>query len=277
MARTPDGPPPAPVAARVRIRYAKRGRLRFTSHRDVARALERALRRAGTPVAHSAGFNPHPKISYVGASPTGAASEAEYLEIGLVRSVDSRALGEALDAALPAGIDVLECVAAGPGSLAERIDGTCWRLDLPGVPVELLRRAVDAFLATEHVAVPRVTKSGRREVDARTAVVSAVVAEPDPSASSGGSSGDCAILRMVVRLVTPAVRPNDVLAALRIVADFSPPVPALVTRLAQGRLDDGGRLADPLAPDRATTAPGGPPAVGVSEDPAPSLHAPSAG
>ena len=76
MSRQPSTPPPPPVVARVRIRYAKRGRLRFTSHRDFARALERAVRRAAAPIAYSAGFSPHPRISYVGATPTGVASEA---------------------------------------------------------------------------------------------------------------------------------------------------------------------------------------------------------
>ena len=83
MARQPEGPPPPPTVQKLRIRYAKRGRLRFASHRDLARTLERALRRAQVPMAFSAGFSPHPKISYLGAAPTGAASEAEYLEIGL--------------------------------------------------------------------------------------------------------------------------------------------------------------------------------------------------
>ena len=59
------------------------GRLRFTSHRDFQRAFERALRRAALPMAYSAGFSPHPKISYVGAAPTGTASEAEYLELAV--------------------------------------------------------------------------------------------------------------------------------------------------------------------------------------------------
>ena len=72
MARQPDGPPPPPTVQKLRIRYAKRGRLRFASHRDLARTLERALRRAQVPMAFSAGFSPHPKISYVGAAPTGA-------------------------------------------------------------------------------------------------------------------------------------------------------------------------------------------------------------
>ena len=112
--RTPSGPPPPPVVQRLRIRYAKRGRLRFTSHRDFARAFERALRRADIPMAYSAGFSPHPKISYVGASPTGVASEAEYLEIGLARECDPDAVRTAIDTALPDGLDIVEVVPAGP-------------------------------------------------------------------------------------------------------------------------------------------------------------------
>src|SRR6195952_453232 len=149
MARQPDGPPPPPTVQKLRIRYAKRGRLRFASHRDLARTLERALRRAAIPMAFSAGFSPHPKISYLGAAPTGAASEAEYLEIGLAQRCDPEAVRTALDAALPADVAVLECVEAaeGTGSLADRIDAAVWRVELPGVAPEVLAAAVAAFLA----------------------------------------------------------------------------------------------------------------------------------
>src|SRR5690349_6943223 len=105
----------------MRVRYAKRGRLRFTSHRDFSRAFERALVRARIPMAYSSGFNPHPRISYAGASPTGAASEAEYLEIGLAQQVDPATLAGQLDEALPEGLDVLQVVEARPGSLAGRL------------------------------------------------------------------------------------------------------------------------------------------------------------
>src|SRR3954454_8528177 len=115
MARQPEGPAPPPVVQRLRVRYAKRGRLRFTSHRDFARAFERALRRAGVPMAFSAGFTPHPKISYIGAAPTGAASEAEDLEIGLAERRDPEAVRAALDAALPPAVAVLECVEVAEG------------------------------------------------------------------------------------------------------------------------------------------------------------------
>ena len=115
-----DSPPQqAPPVQRLRIRYAKRGRLRFTSHRDFSRAFERAVFRARVPMAYSSGFNPHPRISYAGAAPTGSASEAEYLEIALAEVVDPAASHAALDEAMPDGLDVLEVVES-PGGAAGR-------------------------------------------------------------------------------------------------------------------------------------------------------------
>lgn len=246
MARQPDGPPPPPTVQKLRIRYAKRGRLRFASHRDLARTLERALRRASVPMAFSAGFSPHPKISYLGAAPTGAASEAEYVEIGLSVRCDPEAVRAGLDASLPDEVAILECVEAGEGtgSLADRIDTSVWRVELPGVEFKELRAAVDAFLASDVVTVAKRTKNGLKDIDARPSVASASAAE----------EAGCAILHMVVRQLTPAVRPDDVLAALAAVADLHPPLPPRAVREAQGRLDDSGTVADPLGPDRAASS-----------------------
>ena len=243
MARQPSGPPPPPTVQKLRLRYTKRGPLRFASHRDLARALERALRRAQVPMAFSAGFSPHPKISYMGAAPTGTASEAEYFEIGLAERRDPEQVRAALDASLPPGIDVVECVEAGEGtgSLADRLDATRWRIDLPGVAVADLEAAVTALLERDVVTVTKRTKDGTRDVDARAAIVSATV----------GGEAACAILHTVVRQLTPTVRPDDVMAALAVVADLHPPLPVRAVREAQGRLDDSGDVADPLAPDRA--------------------------
>lgn len=243
----------------MRLRYAKRGKLRFTSHRDLARAFERALRRAGVPVAYSQGFSPHPKLSWAGAAPTGAASEAEYVEIQLVREVDPELLRSELDAALPDGLAVLEAVRAGPGSLAERIDTSRWRIELPGVPAEQLALAASALLATPHVEVERLTKSGRRRIDVRAAVTALEVSDVSlASAPGAGPVMECGILTAVVRQVSPAVRPDDVLSALGLVAGLQPPEVARATRMAQGRLDEDGGLVDPLAPDRAASGPGQP-------------------
>ena len=245
MARTPDGPPPAPAVQKLRVRYAKRGRLRFSSTRDFQRALERALRRAAVPMAFSAGFHPHPKISYANAAPTGTASEAEYFEISVTERVDLKRVCAALDEALPEGLDVLEVVEAQPGlpSLAERLLASDWVMEFRGMPVGSLSDACERLLAEERVEVTRIMKNGPRTFDVRGAVVSL--------AASPSADLTCAILRMVVRHTTPTVRPDDVLSALQSVAALTPPTPPLVTRLAQGPLRTAtATVTDPLAADQ---------------------------
>lgn len=244
------------MVQRIRLRYAKRGPLRFTSHRDFARAFERALRRAAVPIAYSQGFTPHPKISYSSAAPTGVASEAEYLEIGLQAEVDPEQLRAALDAALSPGLDILEAVHAGGGSLAERLEAGRWRIELPEVTAEQATAAVVAFLAADEVLVERMTKQGRRSFDARHAVVALAVAA-DCDTPCEVPVAPCAILDLVVRQVTPAVRPDDVLSGLRVVAGLEPPVPPRATRLAQGTLTPQGEIVDPLEADREDVTIGG--------------------
>jgi len=221
-----------PVTQRLIVRYAKRGRMRFASHRDVARAVERGVRRAGVPIAYSAGFTPHPKISYAGAAPTGTASEAEYLELCLTRRCAAPNVRERLNAALPDGIDVIE-VTEDPATLAGlTLEASLWQVVLPGVPPQEAAAAVDEFLACEAIEVERLTSKGTRRMDARAPVIS-IKTETDRCAVDASHTGN-AILRMVVRHVVPVVRPDDILAALRRATGLAPPSPPLVTRLVQG-------------------------------------------
>ncbi|CAI9418555.1 TIGR03936 family radical SAM-associated protein [Nocardioides sp. T2.26MG-1] len=226
----------APPVQRLRIRYAKRGRLRFTSHRDFSRAFERAIFRARVPMAYSSGFNPHPRISYAGAAPTGSASEAEYLEIGLAEVQDPEVVRRALEESLPDGLDVVEVVEAPGGSLADLLEASHWLLDLDVAP-EAAGPAVETFLAAETVPVQRMTKKGLRDFDCRAAVV-ALAAEP----RDGGTRLD-----LVLRHGVPSVRPDDVLAGLASVGGLEVAGAPLLTRLAQGPLDPAtGEIGDPL-------------------------------
>ncbi|MGW7131722.1 TIGR03936 family radical SAM-associated protein [Streptomyces bobili] len=237
---------------RIRLRYTKRGRLRFTSHRDFQRAFERALRRAEVPMAYSAGFTPHPKVSYANAAPTGTGSEAEYLEIALTEARDPQKLRELLDESLPTGLDIVDAVEARTSGLADRLTASVWEMRLSGVDPAEADSAVAAFNAADTVEVQRLMKNGVRTFDARSAVVH-LETHPETQNPQADRPTDqpCAILRLVVRHVTPAVRPDDVLSGLRAVADLAPPVPAGVTRLAQGLFDEEtGVVTDPLAPDR---------------------------
>ena len=275
--RTPDGPAPPPVVQRLRIRYAKRGRLRFTSHRDIQRAFERALRRAAVPMAYSAGFSPHPKISWAGAAPTGTASEAEYVEIAVASPVDPAALLSALDAALPPDLDILEIVEAATPSLVDQLEASIWQIELPETDPLQVRHAVDAFLAAQTVEVERLMKSGMRTFDTRSAVVSMTLHDSPDQVGLKSNSSACAILQVVVRHATPAVRPDDVLTGLGSVGGLVPPVAPRVTRLAQGPLaktapsavadaepvngNGAWPVGDPMALDRSASANSGPSSI----------------
>jgi radical SAM-linked protein len=218
------------VAQRILVRYAKRGRMRFASHRDIARAVERGVRVAGLPVAYSAGFSPHPKISYLGGAPTGAASEAEYLEISLT---GERPVGETasrLDDALPDGIDVIEVSELTGSGGGPRLEASVWQVALPGVARAEAARAVQAFLAADSVTIDRLTSKGTRRLDARAAVLSCELDQHAPATDAG------CIIRIIVQHQTPVVRPDDILAAFSRVAALAPSSPPVATRLAQGPL-----------------------------------------
>lgn len=218
----------------LRLRYARRGRARFTSHRDFGRAFERALRRAAVPMAYSSGFSPHPRISYANASPTGAASEAEFVEIGLSAACDPEQIRAALDAALPPGLDIVAAQVSPGDTLADQLTGSRWQIDVVGVDPAVARAAVDAFLGREVVEVSRMTKSGLRTFDARSAVRDLRL-EPDR------------LIATVVHQV-PLVRPDDLVTALTEVEPaWRPAHPPLFTRLDQGVLDPStGEIAAPL-------------------------------
>jgi radical SAM-linked protein len=213
------------------VRYAKRGKMRFASHLDVARAFERGVRRAGLPIAYSAGFTPHPKISYAGGAPTGVASEAEYLSLTLTSRTGADEARERLNAALPDGIAVIVVTEDSGGLPASRLTASEWQIALPGLPADDVAPVVERFLALTEAPVERLTSKGLRRMDARAAVVSLNVL---------GDAREGSALRMVVRHTVPSVRPDDVLNALRDVSDVFPAEQPLMTRLAQGSLGESG-------------------------------------
>ena len=78
----------------MRITFAKGGPIKYTSHLDLMRAWERALRRAGISLAYSGGFNPRPKLQLAAALPLGHTGEAELLDIWLEEPKRSRGTEE---------------------------------------------------------------------------------------------------------------------------------------------------------------------------------------
>jgi radical SAM-linked protein len=245
-----------PAVQKLRLQHAKRGRLRFTSHRDFQRAFERALRRAQIPMAYSSGFNPRPKVSYANAAPTGVASEAEYVEIGVIQECIPEKVLTKLNEVLPPGLDILDVVVANTPDFVATLEASHWQIEFTDMPSAVLEKAITEFLAQEEVLVERVTKSGLRTFDTRQPVLRATIVEVENAVIPDKSAIDpnCAILSLVVRHGTPTVRPDDVLSALSKVASLTPTHPPRMTRLAQGPLlADGWSVGDPFAADRAAS------------------------
>lgn len=229
----PQQPPPV---QRLRLRYTKRGVMRFASNRDFSRALERALRRAGIPMAYSSGFTPHPRISYAGAAPTGASSEAEYVEIGLSTRCDPGEVARLIDQNLPEGFAIVQVAEAQGSRLASRLEASAWTLDFVDIDPGEVGVAVAAVLAAERVEVSRMTKNGERIFDVRAAIVS--------------MTADQQRVRVVLRQGEPLVRPDDICRALTKQPGLSrlmgPMTIIRMNRESQGRLAPDGSILDPL-------------------------------
>ena len=168
---------------KLRLRHTKLGKVRFTSSRDAARIWERALRRAGLPVALSEGFTPRPKISFGLALPTGAESVAEYVDIDLRPDISAADLGldslagrraftEGLSAALPIGFDVVVVAErpAGAGSLQDSVTTCTWEFWHPRLTTEDHRRACQ-LMAADTLVIERERKGKLSTDDVRPLIL----------------------------------------------------------------------------------------------------------
>ena len=190
------------MADAVRFRFVKLGKVRFTSHRDLARMWERGLRRSGLPVAWSQGFSPRLLISFGLALPTGCESVAEYLDVhlpepgaeswGLVLAggpadTESLDLCARLSSLLPEGVDVTAAVAVagGGGSLQQEVTSCSWELEVLGLAAGELAGRVERFLDAPSVLVQRERKGRLDEDDLRPAVRSLSVVGPSPAGPDG--------------------------------------------------------------------------------------------
>jgi radical SAM-linked protein len=95
------------VANKVRLRFSKGAHLRLVSHHDLMRCFERALRRAGLPIAHSQGFNPRPKVVFPLPMALGIEGRREVVELELSNPMTAEEVREQLASVTPAGLEFL--------------------------------------------------------------------------------------------------------------------------------------------------------------------------
>jgi radical SAM-linked protein len=91
---------------RLRIRFCRGEEVKFISHLDIMRLWQRALNRAGLPLAYSEGFNPHPRISLAAPLALGVTSDAELMDIFLSKWASPHSFTSAIGQQLPPGIEI---------------------------------------------------------------------------------------------------------------------------------------------------------------------------
>lgn len=248
---------------RIRIRHTKLGRTRYLSARDLTSVWERALRRAGLPIAYSQGFTPHAKVSFPDALPVGLASTGEYAELGFAAPIDPGPALGSLSAALPDGMAITTYLVVPDGApkLARMLGATLWELVWPTSDVReaasLQRRldpAVGALLSSDRVEVTKHRPSGDKVLDVRAPLVAAATsitpvpawraaATPTGPATVDDRSSTALTLRTVLRNGGATVRPPDLVAALASCTPAgSEPLPPTrhACRVAQGAVVDEG-------------------------------------
>jgi radical SAM-linked protein len=170
-------------APRVRVRFAKAGKIRFTSHRDVARIWERALRRAGVPIAYTEGFSPRPKLSFGLALSTGHESLGEYLDVALRDAPDPETverLPALLAPMLPAGIEVQAAAVLAPGadSLQQAVTSCTWHIEIGDLAPPDASAGVARALAAAALPLTRERKGHTVTDDVRPAILDLQVLGP---------------------------------------------------------------------------------------------------
>jgi radical SAM-linked protein len=232
------------------VRFAKTGKIRWTSHRDVARVWERAIRRAGLPIAYSQGFSPHPKVHFGLALSTGHESVAEYLDIDLDDASadlptpsDLAALPARLTTLLPVGMEAtaVAVIADNATSLQQAVTSCDWRIEIRDVDPEAVAAAIDRALAATELVITRQRKGKDVTDDVRPYLIDLSVVGATPH----GTEIDAHLATQ-----PRGLRIGELIAVLGTGGEEG-----RVRRLTQGMLLDGARTEPLEGFDGATSAP----------------------
>lgn len=164
---------------KIRIKFAKRGNMKFIGHLDIMRYFQKAIRRAGIDIAYSEGFSPHQKMSFAAPLGVGLTSEGEYMDIEVHSAVSGLEMTRALNAVMVEGMEVLSCRALPEGagnamSLVAAADySVCFREGCePEQPTAFLEDFL-AFTGQPEIMVTKKTKKGERTLDLKPLIYAA--------------------------------------------------------------------------------------------------------
>jgi len=150
---------------KVIIKYKKIDRLKFISHLDTIRLLQRAVRRAEIKILYSKGYNPHPKFSFAMPLSLGLETYGDYIEIELENSENPNTIKERLNKVLPEYFQVINAEESENNkTLAARLEYVIYKIDLvlENTDIDELNSINDNFFKEEKM-VERVKIKKRRK------------------------------------------------------------------------------------------------------------------
>ncbi len=161
-------PTAAPRRMRLRLRCAKLDCARFLGHLELAGVFHRACRRAGLPLAFSAGHHPLPRLAFGPALPLGTESECEFVDLDLSTLVDPDAVRERLSKELPEGLELREVrpLPLNAPSLESEIRGFRYRVSGEGIGPGAAAQ-IAAFWKGAAFPLRKHSRGGDKIVDAR--------------------------------------------------------------------------------------------------------------
>ncbi len=142
------------------IGLAIEGDLRFLSHRDVMRGMERIANRAKLPLRYSRGFNPRPVLSLPCPRPVGVATRDDRLVFALDDPMDEAELRRRLNSQAPEGLQFLTARLL-QGSETPRACRVDYELVLAPDQGRELRRRLEELKTMTTWTVQRRVKGGR--------------------------------------------------------------------------------------------------------------------
>ena len=155
---------------RLRVRFSRGQEVKFISHLDIVRLWQRALHRAGIPLAYSEGFSPHPRISLAAPLPVGVTSEAELMDILFHQKASPHFFTAAVSQQLPAGIKILQVyqMTLTQPSLQSQVSYAEYKVDVErDKEPDDIESALTSLLAVEHLPWQHQRDTGQRSYDLR--------------------------------------------------------------------------------------------------------------
>ena len=166
---------------KIRIQFAKYGKMIYIGHLDIMRYFQKALRRADVDLAYTQGFNPHPILSFAAPLGVGITSCGEYADLEVHSSGSTEEMLSRLNAAMVPGMEILDyrvlpddaknamsSVAAADYCLTFREKKT--PMDTLGISTADYLNGFTEFLKQESIVIVKETKKGTREMDIRPLV-----------------------------------------------------------------------------------------------------------